>query len=138
MLRPQVLVYESETRLANMLRREPGRNWLLREPRRAESCLRLLRQAAPSVLVISIGTDPVRDLTLAHQVAWLFPDTAIVVVGTTTNQPLEDLFWHLGARYVLFPPQSPGLLPDIVDALLESLPSSTHKTIDEQNDGADR
>jgi DNA-binding NarL/FixJ family response regulator len=134
MFRPQVLVFESETRLANLLRREPGRNWLLREPRREESCFRLLRQAAPSVLVICIGKNPGRDLALAHQVALLFPDTFIVVVSVTPNQALEDLAWDLGARYVLFPPQSPGLLPKIVGSLIESFPGSTPMTVEQEDE----
>jgi hypothetical protein len=122
MLHPQVLVYESESHVAQLLRREPGRNWLLREPRRVEACLRLLRGAAPSVLIVSLGRDLMEELTLVDRVGWFFPDTATVVVGGTVNQQLEDLAWDLGAAYVLFPPQSRGLLPRIVDALMQTLP----------------
>jgi DNA-binding NtrC family response regulator len=117
---PQVLMYESDGRLADLLRRDSkSRQWSVREPRRLETCLRLLRRAGPSVLVLKIGTDLVQELTLLDRVSWLFPDTATVVVGDTDNPMVAGLAWDLGAAFVLAPPQPRHCLIEIVDRLLE-------------------
>jgi DNA-binding NtrC family response regulator len=116
---PQVLVYETDGRLAELLRRAgEARRWSLREPRRLESCLRLLERGGPSVLVVKVGTDLVRELTLLERVAWLYPDTAAVVVGDSENSVLAGLAWDLGATFVLFPPFTRHDLPDLVARLL--------------------
>jgi hypothetical protein len=118
---PQVLVYENDGRLAEILRRQrkPHR-WSLREPRRPESCLRLLQRGGPSILVLKVGNDLLEELTLLDRVSWLFPDTATVAVGEADNPVLAGLAWDLGAALVLFPPQPRYDLPDIVSRLLES------------------
>ncbi len=117
---PQVLIYENDGRLAELLRREAKpRQWSLREPRRLESCLRLLRRGGPSVLILKVGTDLVEELTLLERVSWLFPDTATVVIGDAENPVLAGLAWDLGATLVLFPPQPRYSLVDIVTRLLE-------------------
>src|SRR5438876_1670208 len=103
---PQVLIYENDGRIAELLRREnKSRRWSLREPRRPEACLRLLRRGGPNVLVLKVGTDLHQELTLLDRISWLFPDTATVVVGDTDNPVLRGLAWDLGAAAVLFPPQ---------------------------------
>ena len=54
---PQILVYETDGLLAAMLRETAKvKRWALREPRKPESCLRLLRSLCPSVLVLKIAT----------------------------------------------------------------------------------
>jgi DNA-binding NarL/FixJ family response regulator len=116
---PQVLVYESDGLLAARLREAgPGPAWSLREPRRPESCLRLLRRGGPAVLVLKVGRDLVRELALLQQVTWLFPDTATVVVTDSDEAALTGLAWDLGASYVVSPPLSRQLLPDLVAGLL--------------------
>src|SRR4051812_34838381 len=97
---PQMLVYETDGLLANLLRRANHNNaWLLREPRRIESCLRLLRGGHPSVLVLKEGQDLEREMTLLKRVSWLYPETATVVVGDAENPVLAGLAWDLGAAY---------------------------------------
>ena len=66
---PQVLIYESDGRIADLVRRDSkSRQWSVREPRRLETCLRLLRRGGPSVLVLKIGADLVQELTLLDRV----------------------------------------------------------------------
>ena len=70
---PQVLVYETDGVLAALLRRpDSSRAWSLREPRRLESCLRLLRRGGPSVLVLKLGRDLERELKLLARVTESF------------------------------------------------------------------
>jgi hypothetical protein len=118
---PQVLVYEQDGRLAGFLRAVSAKQnlkWALREPRRLESCMQLLARGGPNVLVLKVGTDLVRELTLLERVNYLFPDTATVVVGDTDNPLLAGLLWDLGATLVLFPPLSRLELPAVVAQLL--------------------
>ena len=61
-------------------------------------------------LILKMGRDLERELTLLEQVRWHSPETAVLVVGDVDNLPLADL----GARCVLFPPLPRTLLPDIV------------------------
>ncbi len=121
MRHPQVLVYETDGRLAELLR-EPVRDrlWALREVRQPEACLRLLRAGGPAVVVVKLGRDVVRELTLLERVGWLFPETGRVVVGDVEDAALAGLAWDLGASYVLFPPERRDLLPEVVIGLVEA------------------
>jgi DNA-binding NarL/FixJ family response regulator len=119
---PQVLIYESDGRLAEQFRREgeqsKPRQWVLREARSADACLRLLRGGAPTALVLKTGKDLVRELALADRVKASYPDTAIIVVGDTDNPVLAGLAWDLGASLVLFPPLPRQWLVEITTGLL--------------------
>jgi DNA-binding response OmpR family regulator len=117
---PQLLIYESDRRLAELLRPEAEQHrWSLREPRGLDACLRLLRVGGPSVLVLKLGKDLLRELTLLERVTWFFPETDAVVVGDTDNPELAGLAWDLGARFVLFPPLPRQELPALVRILLQ-------------------
>ncbi len=132
MRQPQVLIYESDGRLAEYLRRsDKSRAWSLREPRSLESCLRLLRRGGPSVLVLKVGQDLVPELTLLDRVSWLFPDTATVVVGDADNAELAGLAWELGAHFVLFPPLPRQELPALVSQFLERAATSRPAVLNE-------
>jgi len=119
---PQLLIYESDGRLAELFRRqcaqEKTRRFALREPRGQESCLRLLRRGGPSVLVLKAGKDLVREMTLLERVTWLCPEAAVIVVGDAENTVLAEVAWELGARFVLFPPLPREWLTAIVDGFL--------------------
>lgn len=119
MRQAQVLVYESDGRLAQRLDvwAQIRKVWL-RELRSVPSCLNALRRGGPGVLVLRLGRDLEQEMGLLEQVSWLFPDTASVVVGDTDNPILAGLAWDLGARCVLFPPQPVEILPEIVERLL--------------------
>jgi hypothetical protein len=118
MRHPQVLVFESDGRLTEMLRGlAEARRWTLQQTRRAEACLDALGRG-PSVLVIRVGRDLARELTLLERAAWLRPDAATVAVGDTDDGVLAGLAWDLGASYVVFPPQTRDVLPDLVAGLM--------------------
>lgn len=118
---PQVLVCEQDGLLAHVLRRlgKEGQ-WSIREPRRLESCLRLLGRGHPTVLVVKVGGDLEHDFTMLERVTTLYPETAAVVVGDVENPVLAGLAWDLGAAFVFFPPLSRDLLYETIGRLLES------------------
>jgi hypothetical protein len=118
---PQLLVYEGDGRLAAQLRPvAEERRWSLREPRQPGACLRLLRRGGPSVLVLRAGRDLERELTLLERVCWLFPETAVVLVGDLDHQRIAGLAWDLGAACVLVPPLPRELLPQVVTGLMNA------------------
>jgi DNA-binding NarL/FixJ family response regulator len=137
---PQVLVVESDGRLATELRELANKKhrWALREPRQQESCLRLLRRGGPAVLVIKVGKDIEQELALIEQVSSRYPDTRIVALGDVENPTLADLIWNLGVSFVLFPPQPRERLKDLVESLMISFPKRplpllpTAETIEEE------
>jgi hypothetical protein len=137
---PQLLVYESDGRIAELFRRqrqeEKSRRFALREPRGQESCLRLLRRGGTSALILKVGKDLVRELTLLERVTWLCPETAVIVAGDTENAVLAELAWDLGARFVLFPPLPREWLPALVDGFLRP-PSGTGKEPPPREPGSD-
>lgn len=118
---PQVVVYEQDGALAHRL--APCRDqfrWAVREPRRLEGCMELLRQPGPSVLVLRLSRDLVNELTLLDWVVTDRPDVPVVVVGDSDDPALVGLLWDLGARFVFAPPLGhEGLLP-VVAGLMRS------------------
>lgn len=118
---PQVLVYETDGRLAGQLRALcQERSWVLREPRRLESCLQLLRPGGPAVLVLKLGTDLIRELSILERVRLLCPTTAVIVVSDTEPGPFTALAWDLDASFVLAPPLARSDLPELVESLLST------------------
>ena len=63
--------------------------------------------------------DQVDSLELLADVHEQFPDAAVVVVADAEDLGLSHVAWDLGASYVLGPPQSRQLLPEIVTGLME-------------------
>ncbi len=119
---PQVLVFEIEGRLANLLRPVvEERRWSLREPRRMETCLQHLQRGGPGVVVIRMGPDLERELSLLERVTSLHPGAPAIVVGESDHPGLASLAWDLGASYVLVPPQPRDLLPEVVVGLMAAV-----------------
>lgn len=115
----QVLVYESDGKLAAGLEDLAHQHgFRVREIRQEKACFNLLRRGGAGVLVLKIGRDLEREVRLLERASWLFPETAIIVVGDTNYPGLAGLAWDLGARFVLFPPQPLELLPELVRSLL--------------------
>jgi hypothetical protein len=116
---PQLLVYETDGRLAGLLRElARERKWSLREPRRPEACCRLLRSSGPSVLVLKLGRQLEAEMALLERVTTQFPETVSIVVGDTDSPPVTGLAWDLGARYVLVPLEPREHLLEIVAGFL--------------------
>jgi DNA-binding NtrC family response regulator len=120
----QVLVYEGDGKLAESLRdlsRERGLR--LRELRRDSACLTALRRGGPGILILKVGRDLEREMTILERVANLFPAAPVIVVSDTDYPGLAALAWDLGAYFVLFPPQPLEMLTDIVSHLAPPSPA---------------
>jgi hypothetical protein len=116
---PQLLVWESDGRLAAQLRKlAEDSKWSLRQPRQADACLRLLERGGPAVLVVKAGRDLESELALIEQVRWRFPDMGIVLVGDSDHVRLVGLAWDLGVSWVHLPPAPISELQDIVAGLM--------------------
>jgi hypothetical protein len=117
MRHPQLLVYGGDGRLAGLFRpiaQAQEHRWALRQPRQLDECLELLRGGGPGVLLVKVGRDLEGEMTLLEQVAWLFPETATVVIGDSDHAALAGLAWDLGAYYVFVPPPSRERLFEVV------------------------
>jgi DNA-binding NtrC family response regulator len=123
---PQVLVYETDRRLATVLQPLADKNkWLLREPRQLSACLRLLDRGGPGVLVLRLSRDSEREFDLLEQVTWLHPDTAIVLVADNEYAEWSGLAWDLGVRWILHPPHTRERLTEIVASLMRQFQAET-------------
>jgi DNA-binding response OmpR family regulator len=123
---PQVVVYETDGRLAALVRplvEEQG--WLLREPRQLESCVRLLSRGGPGVLVIKLGSHLEREFALQEQARRTSSETPIILVADSNHSWLLGLGWDLGAAMVLAPPMPREALLEIVKALMVEEKSGT-------------
>ena len=115
----QVLVLENDGKLAAGLRDLSVQlGFRLREIRQEKACLNLLRRGGAGVLVLKVGRDLERELRLLERATWLFPETAVIVVGESNYPGLAAVAWDLGASFVLFPPQPVELLPELVRSFL--------------------
>jgi DNA-binding response OmpR family regulator len=116
---PQVVIYESDGRLAALLRPlADERDWSLREPRQIEACLRLLPRGGPGVLVIKLGRHLEREFGLLERAHRTAPKIPIVLVAESDHLWLVGLGWDLGATMVLAPPFPREMLLEIVAALM--------------------
>jgi hypothetical protein len=117
---PQLLIYETDRRLATLMQRFADKhNWLLREPRQLSAVLRLLDRGGPGVFLLRLSRDLERELALVEQVSWLHPDGATVLVADSESRGLSNLAWDLGVRWVLLPPHTRERLEEIVLRLME-------------------
>jgi DNA-binding NtrC family response regulator len=120
---PQLLIYETEAWIADLLRGTAGTwKWALRELRQDRACLRSLRQGGPCILVLELGRDLEHDLKLLEQISRLCPETATVVVARSADSRLMALAWDLGAACVLAPPQPRDAVLPVVLRLMETVP----------------
>ena len=128
MLRPQIIVYERQSKFAPLLRDLTSvERWVLREPRQRPLCWEHIRQLVASVLLIHVQRPADGDLEMLQQVAATCPHVAIVAVGSVEDaDTLAMLCWDLGADYALFPPLSRDLLPEVVRSLM-------HRAIQKQS-----
>ena len=150
---PQLIIYETDNRLATWLREatalaemlrydEEGQpaarslkkvppsskgsyGWLLREPRQPAACLRLLQRGGPVVLVIQLAKEATVELDLLEQTTRRYPDALTVVVGEEAHRSLSPLAWDLGATAVLLPPRVGERLQEIVLGLMRSATAQT-------------
>ena len=124
---PQVIVYESDGSLAKQVRRLAHENsWLVREPRRPESCLELLADIRPSVLLLKLEEELHDGLSLLAEVTRVAPKCPVILVsdvkmeGAEQRAQLSALAFDLGASYTLFPPLQQPVIEDLVSGLLSA------------------
>jgi DNA-binding NtrC family response regulator len=118
---PLLVIYERDGKAAALLRPlAEEQKWPLKEARRPEECLTILRSGGTGVLVIKVGREDKGELALVEQAAWEEPRTAVVVVGEVENRDLAGLAWDLGASYVSFPPASGERLWEVVADLMRT------------------
>lgn len=95
----------AEGRLAELLAEwAKERSLAHRAVRHMRAALNLVRKNVAAVVVLKLGRDLERELTLLERVSALYPTTPCLIVGDADNPDLAALCWDLGARYVLFPP----------------------------------
>jgi len=119
MKHPQIVVFENDGLLARYLDQTvERRRWLLRESRQIPACVNLLRAGGPSVLVIKLGRNLIREFSLLDAVHAALTDIPIVVVSDAEDAVLQSLAYDLGARYVLQPPDPRTQLIELVESLM--------------------
>jgi DNA-binding response OmpR family regulator len=130
MMLPLVLVHERERRLAEALRAPAAEaRWVLREPRRQEQILRLLRRRGPGLFIVQIGAAPEKDLALMQRVREVSPETGIIAILDREIPQLAGLTWNLGAHMVFFAPVVSPALIETASTLLRSLHSRAGASI---------
>jgi|SRR5579871_4136750 len=119
MRHPQLLVYESDDKLASLLRPLAEENkWLLRQPRQMATCVRLFERGGPGVLVLRPSRDLERELDQLERLTWIHPDAAVVLIVDSEQARLGRLAWDLGVRWVLPPPHNRERLSEVVTSLM--------------------
>lgn len=120
MKRPQIVVWESDGRLAHQLAPLAAeRRWVLRESRQVGPCVRELRSSASTVFVVRVMPLRSSELQLLARVIGAIPGVRTVAVGDTADsEVLAGMTWDLGVDFALFPPISRELLPDVVAGLM--------------------
>lgn len=118
---PQILVYETDRRLATALQRLADKsNWLLREPRQLSAVPRLFDRGGPGLLVLRLSRDAERELAMLEQLSWLYPDAATILVADSEHTRLFALAWDLGVRWILLPPHTRERLEEMVASLMRA------------------
>lgn len=142
MRHPQVVVYESDGWLAGQIRRLADENaWLVRESRNPDTCLQLLCDVRPSVMLLRLEGELLDGLGLLGRVVERVPSCPVVLVsdvkmeGADQRAQLSALAMDLGARYILFPPLQTPVIEDLVSGLLTAeIRRTLGASIDEVDD----
>ena len=123
----QILLYGLDDKRADRLRQlAQARGLWLREVRQATACLHLLQRGG--LLVLRLGKDLERELSLLERASHLFPHLATVVIGDDDNPLVNGLAWDLGARFVVLNATPADLLCDVVRAQLPAADAAILKS----------
>jgi len=103
MRHPQLIIWETDGRLAALLRPLAEANrWSFREARRGDECLRLLAAGGggPAVVVLRVGRDLEDEFLFLEEMGRRRPEASAVVVADADQGRLVGLAWDLEAAYV--------------------------------------
>jgi DNA-binding NarL/FixJ family response regulator len=119
MQQAQVITHGIEGALAERLRELAlAQRFRLRETSQFAACQNLVRAAAPSVLVLRLGSHLDRELAFIEEVHACLPETAVLAIGAADNPVLAGLVWELGATFAVFPPTPAEAILDVITSLL--------------------
>lgn len=126
MRHPRIVILEAHGWIARQLRELVAENrWLVREPKKPDTALSLLREGGPAVLLVEVepADKAAEPFALIADTHYLCPDMPIVAVSDTKLPDADRTAWtaalfDLGARAVLFPPLSKPVLEDVVSGLM--------------------
>lgn len=126
MRHPQIVVYESDGTLARHLTETVGQHkWLLREARQTPACLNLVRRRGPTTLVVKVGRNVERELSLINAARRMAPAVPMAVVSDVDDGILEALLYDLGASFVLQPPLSSSRFVELVERMMQAAQQRT-------------
>jgi DNA-binding NarL/FixJ family response regulator len=137
---PQVLIHEEDGALARALRPigdERSPRWVLREVRRIDACLAVLRRGHPAVVVVKAGREVGREMTLVERLHALCPEAPLVVVAPAASPALTALAWTLGAAYVFTSDPPREQLAEVIEGLLQRACESFRPTARSAADAPD-
>ena len=121
MKHPIIVVFETDETLMHTLESlAEQRHWLLRESRQGPACLAVLKSSAPACLIVKLGRNLARELTVVDQTHAALPNVPIVVVTGSEDPALTALILDLGASYVLHPPTPRQRLVEVVESLMNA------------------
>jgi DNA-binding response OmpR family regulator len=125
---PQVVIFERDGRLAHILKAITSDNrWVMRESRQIKSCLKTLCAASPTVFVLRLPKECSQELNILDLISRKCLNVrTIVVVDERASETQIGMAWDLGADFVLAPPMSLVMLPEVVARLM---PPSTEKRL---------
>jgi DNA-binding response OmpR family regulator len=122
---PQIVVYETDGWLASQVSELARENrWLVRESRRPDACLGLLRSGGPALLMLKLERKLIDELALLCRINECAPECPVIVFsdvkleGSEQRTNLAGLAYDLGARHVLFPPLTRPIIEDLVIGLM--------------------
>jgi hypothetical protein len=128
MRHPQIIIYETDGWLASQvgdMARDHG--WLVRESRHVESCLSLLCDLRPAILLLKLERKLIDELSLLALVHKKVPECPVFVFsdvkfeGGAQRTTLAGLAYDLGARCVMFPPLTRTAIEDVVAGSMEAV-----------------
>ncbi len=124
MQQAQIVTYGIDGVLAERLREftQARRIWL-RETSQHAACRNLVNTTAPPIVIIVLGADLERELTLIERVHESVPETAIIAIVETDNPTLAGLAWDLGAAFVLAPPMPIERIIELIERILDEAAS---------------
>ncbi len=118
---PQIVVFESDGVLAaNLQPLAKETRWLVREPKQVPACLDLLRESGPKVLLLRLGRHLIRELTLLDEASSTNADVPVIVVCDNDDPALLSVAMDLGASYVLMPPLTRHILPELIEKVMRA------------------